>query len=464
MYLATQISLYLASAALIGIALGWLIWGRSGKKKLTEMHREMTSALEQERKLATAAQRDLEKADAKLKDAVEREQASSGKALTEIRQLLETEKKAAVEARSTIEQLRLDMEIAVNAEKAAAAETIHETMVQSEKLKQALHQARAKETQVRAELEELRLMAGAEKLAAQTARSEFERKKVELLTSLDAERKISGEAKRALDDIQATLARTFGGKAGLLSSLETASESFQPETMDLFKEKPSSSEEAGKTAPGKQEAEGFIEIFQSATSSEPINVAGAESLSGAAIQVEEDEKDTVTPAEASDDEDREAGTGDEPTDAEDQPPADVTVAEILPRKPVAEAEEIANKPVPLHAVPTPEDPHRQDDADERPLTFYDKQPHDVDSLQAIGGIDPSLENLLNDQGCYQFRQLAYATQDDIDWLARQIPDIPDLRERIARENWIQQAKQLQAKKRMTAATDRPRWWSRRRLR
>ena len=84
-------------------------------------------------------------------------------------------------------------------------------------------------------------------------------------------------------------------------------------------------------------------------------------------------------------------------------------------------------------------------------------------LQAIGGIDPALEQLLNDHGCYQFKQIADFSAEDIEWLTRSAANMPDLKERIERDGWIEQAKELEQRKYSTSDTEGPRWWARRRL-
>ena len=87
----------------------------------------------------------------------------------------------------------------------------------------------------------------------------------------------------------------------------------------------------------------------------------------------------------------------------------------------------------------------------------------MDNLQEIGGIDSETEKLLNEEGCYQFKQLAHFSADDVDWLTEKLSDLPDLKQRIERDGWIEQARELQIKKYMATNASRPRWWSRTRL-
>ena len=48
-------------------------------------------------------------------------------------------------------------------------------------------------------------------------------------------------------------------------------------------------------------------------------------------------------------------------------------------------------------------------------------------------------------------------------LAQTFESVPDLRERIERDGWFEQARELQDQKYVTTNAERPRWWSRRRL-
>jgi len=112
-----QLSLYLVCAALIGIALGWCIWGHSKRRQLAAVRNEMATALEAERNLVHETRRDLEKADSRLNDALTLERANSAKAVGEIREQLDVEKQAVLTARSELDQVRSDMELAMSAEK-----------------------------------------------------------------------------------------------------------------------------------------------------------------------------------------------------------------------------------------------------------------------------------------------------------------------------------------------------------
>lgn len=459
-YLAVQISLYLVSAALIGFALGWLFWGRSQHRRIAKLHEEMTTAIETERQFSKEVRGKLKSADERLNRALEAEKENAAKAVAEVRELLDAEMMAAQAARAEIDRLRLDMETAINMEKASASDTIRETMEHAESFKAAVQEGRVRETQIRAELEELRLMAGAEKLAAQTARSEFEQREKTFQSSLEAERRNSAQAREALNDIRATLARTFGEGAGIITALETRSEpsaSTRSETpisaaMDLAgrAEKDTRENDDNDATSTGLETEETIEppVFN-----KPIEVPGINVEPGIAFDVQ-DEAVTAIDNPASPDELPIDSLPDQavpaPSDLDDDesPGSDID--------PTNQPLQLRPSVVPDEQLPEPEP------ASERP-SFYDERPDEVDDLQAIGGIDPNIEKLLNEHGCYQFKQIAHLSMEDIDRLARTIESMPDLKDRIERDGWVEQARELQAKKYLTNNDDRPRWWSRRRL-
>lgn len=63
-----------------------------------------------------------------------------------------------------------------------------------------------------------------------------------------------------------------------------------------------------------------------------------------------------------------------------------------------------------------------------------------DDLKEIAGVGPKIEQKLNSLGIYHFDQIAAWTQDEIDWVNKEI----SFKGRIEREKWIEQAKALAA--------------------
>ncbi len=457
-YLAVQMSLYLAGAALIGICLGWLFWGRTHHRRIAKIHSEMTASLEAERELSDKTRLELQDTEAKLERMLAAEKANSEKAVTEVQKLLGTEKEATRTARSENEKLRLEMEAAIDAEKVSASGALQEALQDAERLKVEVEEGKTRETQIRAELEELRLMAGAEKLAAESARAEVEQLRAKMQTSIDVEREASRAARQALDDIHTTLTRTFGEGASVIAALDTQSE-----------KKPIVGEAALISSSLKGDAQETDEGYQSGANDNldeeikpvkiiaPLESSGIDIEPGTAFDVPDEKATASEQTEQSNEQVVPIETsltlesdGTAPLDNEDR------AAPHHDGGGISEADQL-DPPITLE--PQPANQEKQ----VRPSSFYEERPSEVDSLQEIGGIDSSIEKLLNEQGCYHFKQLAHFSSDDIDWLVDTLPDVPDLKERIERDGWIEQARELQIKKYMTTNADRPRWWSRRRL-
>ena len=230
-------------------------------------------------------------------------------------------------------------------------------------------------------------MAGAEKLAAQTARSEFEQKQVETQTFLDAERKASAQAQTALDDIRATLERTFGGKVGIIETVENASETPTSETGDLFDQTQKDAQEANDDAPSDADDE-FNDIVKPIAFSKPIAVPGIDVEPGIAFDVQ-DEMVTIFNEPEPDD----IVIGTVGTNA-DRGETESLSGNIEDRNNSDPEHDVANQPVQLRSPTTPEESQFQPTPVMRPRSFYDERPDDVDNLQAIGGIDPRTRETL----------------------------------------------------------------------
>jgi large subunit ribosomal protein L21 len=65
-----------------------------------------------------------------------------------------------------------------------------------------------------------------------------------------------------------------------------------------------------------------------------------------------------------------------------------------------------------------------------------------DDLKKISGVGPKLEKLLHDNGVFHFDQIAAWNDDEIAYMDEQL----SFKGRIARDGWIDQAKQFAAEK------------------
>ncbi|WAP69191.1 NADH-quinone oxidoreductase subunit NuoE [Jiella pelagia] len=77
---------------------------------------------------------------------------------------------------------------------------------------------------------------------------------------------------------------------------------------------------------------------------------------------------------------------------------------------------------------------------DKPADLLDAPRGEKDDLQQVRGIGPVIEGKLNDLGVYHFWQIAEWRETELIW----IDDYLNFRGRAVREQWIQQAKELQA--------------------
>ena len=75
----------------------------------------------------------------------------------------------------------------------------------------------------------------------------------------------------------------------------------------------------------------------------------------------------------------------------------------------------------------------------KPMSFT-SPPDSVDDLKRIKGVGSVIEETLNEKGVYQFAQIASWNDDNVAWMENSL-SFPG---RISREDWINQAKTLEA--------------------
>ena len=68
----------------------------------------------------------------------------------------------------------------------------------------------------------------------------------------------------------------------------------------------------------------------------------------------------------------------------------------------------------------------------------EKPEGEADDLKIIKGVGPKLEQTLNEQGIYHYKQIAEFTEENIQW----IDEFLNFKGRIKRDNWVEQAKEL----------------------
>ncbi|WP_375451726.1 hypothetical protein [uncultured Devosia sp.] len=77
-------------------------------------------------------------------------------------------------------------------------------------------------------------------------------------------------------------------------------------------------------------------------------------------------------------------------------------------------------------------------ADPRPQSLPSPCDGTKDDLQAIKGVGPKIEAILNDIGIYHYDQIAAWTQADADWMDNKL----GFKGRVSREQWMRQAATL----------------------
>lgn len=79
----------------------------------------------------------------------------------------------------------------------------------------------------------------------------------------------------------------------------------------------------------------------------------------------------------------------------------------------------------------------------KPDWLLDAPDGEADDLKRIKGVGPVMERTLNELGIYHFRQVAKLDDAGIEWVSANIATFPD---RIRRDNWAQQARDLHIEK------------------
>ena len=89
------------------------------------------------------------------------------------------------------------------------------------------------------------------------------------------------------------------------------------------------------------------------------------------------------------------------------------------------------------------EPEATVNADGSPGWLLSAPDGEKDPLQKIWGIGPVLERMLNDLGVFHFRQIARFSEADVAWVAENLQAFSD---RIVRDNWVGQARDLHLEK------------------
>ena len=153
-YLATEMLLYMLSTALIGLVLGWMIWGLGQRRKLRGLRQEMTAVIEKEKDAHFQTRTLLDKAEANAKKSLQAATADADRSVNELKESIEAERLSAKEAQSELERVRAGIDATIEADRASVQATIDQAIETANAEKAAASEAMAKEAQSRAQIEE----------------------------------------------------------------------------------------------------------------------------------------------------------------------------------------------------------------------------------------------------------------------------------------------------------------------
>lgn len=536
-YLISQLWLYLLCAGLLGLFLGWIIWGWWNRRLIAEAkadyERERLAleqkfetdkvALQEDRTAAFLARDEainlkaslvgelegereaIAEAKAQIGRLTQADMAARGESernLAALQQQLEQERSTAAEAKQAVDAIRADMQVQLQQERTAHVNVkdAHEKL--RAELKTLGADANRKEAAFRASLEE-------ERKAKDSLDAELQHERAELTKAKDAIGDVRTEMNRQVQAKQAALASAENAASAAKRDVETArgelarfkaenvkasdaalkalEESLSEERrakatieVELRRERAELSEakdaidearaeasrqvQAKQTALAAQESEANLKAEMARTEIERLRSAqgkvGVASVQVQQLQAKVDqERKAKDVAEADRSRliasEREAKaeierlrsqlsvlstkgqgySGDaerlprELSEArERQQKLDAEIARL--RKLLSERETVSVKPAGKQTFTT--------DAP-RPASLFDRRPDTVDDLKEVRGIGPVMERILNENGCYHFKQLANFSPRDIEWISQALGSFPD---RIERDNWVGQAKTL----------------------
>lgn len=444
-YLLSQLWLYLLCAGLLGLLLGWVIWGWWSRRMIADAKANyenerlslertyeaekvaafqvrdeavkakslLLGEIESERKVASDMKLQLgrlQKSELAVRGEFERKNAS-------LQEQLELERHTAKEAKGAMDAglTNIQQDLKKNRVALADAENANETLrsklesVEADvRLKQAsLKENLASEQRSRAKLEE-----------------ELQRERAELSRAKDSIEKVRAEMGSQVQAKDAALAKTRSeasqqakvadSEIARLRSVEGKSETsaagidqirrtMQQRIDEERRAKTAAETERSKLALQEREAKAEVERLRSQLSTMSTSGKGGSA-----------DADRLR---------RELGEA-----RQRQSDLEVEVARL--RSLLEKKETIS--------VKSPEKKKFVTDAP-RPASLFDRRPDIVDDLKEVKGIGPVMERILNENGCYHFKQLANFSPRDIEWISQALGSFPD---RIERDEWVSQAQSL----------------------
>jgi len=437
-YLISQLWLYLLCAGILGLLLGWVIWGWRGRQMVADLRAEQERersglkrafeteklALEEDRAAAFLARDEALKVKASLFGELEGERKAASEAKAQIGRLNQAElaSRGEFERQLTTLQGQVEKERSTSAEAKQAVEAIRSDVRQELQQKQTAlsNEEKAKEA-LRVRLEKLEAEAK-QTQGSLEKRLEDERKaKTGLQIELRRDRAELSEAKDAMDEVSGDLTRQLQAKQSAVTSAENAAVAAKREAESTRSELARLKAETGKGN------DGALKSLEQSLSEERRAKAALEA------EVERFRSELAAMSDRGQGQSAEAGR------------LRRELEEV--RKRQSGLEEEAER---LRALLSQRESARAKPKTEkfttdapRPASLFDRRPDVVDDLKEVKGIGPVMERILNENGCYHFKQLANFSKRDIEWISAALGSFPD---RIERDNWVGQAQTLYTRK------------------
>lgn len=437
-YLISQIWLYLLAAGLLGLVLGWIIWGWRSRRLLADaratyeseqvMHKRAFEteklALEEDR---SAAFRSRDEA-LKLKSSLIGELEGERKAVSEAKAHIGRLTQAELASRGEFERKLQGLEAAVERERSTAVEArqaveaIREDVrLELEQKKTALSDAEDAKEALRLQLDDMEAQTMQVRRALEQRLADEQKSKAALQLELRGDREELSGVKDALDSLHADMNRQLQAKQMAATGAQQAATAARQETeaarkeLDRLKAETGDGQDAAlKTLEHSLNEERLAKVMLEAeverlskrqaamTSSGQGNSAEAERLRAQLENARQRQRELE---------------------------AELDRMRVLLKQREAESAKPVTKKFTTDAP--------------RPASLYDRRPDIVDDLKEVKGIGPVMERVLNEKGCYHFKQLANFSKRDIEWISAALGSFPD---RIERDNWVGQAQALYAQK------------------
>ncbi|MGI9421439.1 MAG: hypothetical protein ACR2RA_26725 [Geminicoccaceae bacterium] len=467
-YLITEIWFYLLCACLLGLLLGWGIWGWTSRRLIMDAKAQHESerlslkrnfeaekiALEEEKATAFMARDEALNVKASMISELETTRKASADAKAEINRLVQSEKDARGEFERKLAAMeeRLQRERSTAAEAKEAVEAIRaDSQRELEQKEAALTGAENAASAAKREVEKTRsdlarfkaetTAANDEALKAlEGSLNEERRARAALQAELQQERAELSEAKDAIDEVRADMSRQLQEQQAALAAAESEA-TLRAEVANTEITRLRSAEKTIDTGAQAVEIEQIRQSMQRTIDDERRAKSAAEADRSQLLGGQRETKAEIERLRAQLAAAANKGQGDSADadrlrrDLEDarqrQSGLEAEVARLRTLLGQREAAPATDAQSPKFTTDAP-----------RPASLFDRRPDVVDDLKEVKGIGPVMERILNENGCYHFKQLANFSKRDIEWISAALESFPD---RIERDDWVRQAQTLYLK-------------------